>query len=424
MRAVLARRHWQVCLLVFLIVRVASVWNRPVARFPDSVGYETLSIFGTADRFWPTTLVFWLIRNDTARVIAQVGIQVVAFAFLATAVAALCNKSWWAGLPVLVVACAPQVARFDLAILSESLGISYLAFALGSVILVLRRQTSATVSLVIVSISLFAMTRPPQFPALVVASVGAAIVAATRRTRRATICAAILVVLTEWGAIQIRNNEPMSTLVYYTVLADRIIPDERATEWFVSHGMPVSPAILSSHAYVYPRDLSPELIAELKLPKRQMPPSLMRAGGFELANWVKSRGWATYGRYVVSHPLESLRLVGKKWDSMLNPSIRQLLAISSRNVLPQAVFGNALWWAIAALVSTLALIILRLSTRIHLALACLGAGTFAWFATVAHTSGIEHARHAITVAVAIRLIAVITIVFTVTTLKDRYAHNG
>lgn len=424
MRALLAKRQWQSCLAIFLFVRAASVWNRPFARFPDTIGYEKFDLLGRTDRFWPTTLVYWLVRNDTARVIVQVGIQLLAFAFLATVVVALCNRRIWSGVPVLVVASAPQITRFDLAILSESLGISFLVLAIGSVLLLLRRQSAGTASLAVVSIGLFAMTRPPQFLALIAASAIAVVIAVRTRTRLATVTAASFLVLSSWGAVQLHNNEPMSTLVFYAVLADHVVPSQSATDWFASNGMPATPVIRASHAYVYPRDLSPELVREVALPKGQMPPALMKAGGLELASWVKAHGWSTYARFVAEHPAETWRLIDKKWDEMLNPADSQLLPVSPRTVVPGFVFGNVLWWSIAAVLVAIVLAVVCGLTRPLISLGAMAAGSFLWFTAIVHTSGIEHGRHAITVAVAIRLLAVITIVYSLTNLKDQLTRNG
>lgn len=421
---VLARRSWQVSLLVFAALRVVAVWARPTTRFADSVGYDKLDFLGRADRFWPVTFVYWLARNDTARIAVQTSTQILAFALLATAVVVTCGQRLWTGLPILVIACTPEVTRFDLTILSESLGISFLAMALGSCLLLLRRQSAGNIVLTIASITLFAMTRPPQMMFLAVACVAAVIYALRSRTRWAAVSAAVLAVMSVWGVVQLHNNEPMSTLVYYTVLNDRIVRNNDASRWFASHGMPLNSNISATNGYLYQWEVPKNLLDYVNLPAGQKPPKLMGVGGFDFARWVKREGWKTYAQYVVARPRNAWHVVTRRWDFMLNPTDKQLLPLSPRTVVPRAAFGDIQWWTIAALLAAASALFARRWTRV-LTFVSLGfAFAVAWFAVVAHTSGIEHGRHAITVAIAMRLLCVIAIVHVVEALTSQRMYRG
>lgn len=408
---------------MFALVRVLAVWGRPIARFPDTIGYETLDFFGNSDRFWPVTLPYWIIRNDTLRVATQVGIEILAIGFLATVVVAVCDKRMLAGVPVLVVGCAPQITRFDLTILSESLGLSFLAFALGAVILLFRRRTPATIVCAIVAVTLVAMTRSPQMILLLAATLVALISALRLGTQRSAIVAMSLVALTGWGIVQVTNNKPMSTLVFYTVLEDHVVHNPEAAAWFASHGMPFNSNIASSTGYVYPEDLPPDVREYLRLPTGQMPPSLMKAGGMEFARWVQRDGWKTYAHYAVTHPQDSIRIATERLDFMLNPTDDTLLPLQPRVIVPHIVFGDYQWWLFIAGIAFAVAATRRLwAPLLSFLVGMLGISAL-WFGVIAHTSGIEHGRHAITVAVAIRLVCIVSVVYVVNELVKQWKYR-
>lgn len=413
------------CLVLFALVRIVAVWGRPVARFPDTHGYESLNFFGSADRFWPVTLVYWLVRNDIARVVVQTGVQIVAVGFLATAVISLCGRKTWTGVMVLVFACTPQITRFDSAILSESLGLSYLALALGFGILAVTRPSTLRVIGAATGVALLAMTRSPQVFLLGVASLVALIAALRAGTQRNVITAMSFVLLTGWGFLQIHNNQSMSTLVFYTVLDDHIVHDPGVARWFADHGMPYNAAIEKSSGYLRPHEVPTDVLEYVDLPSGQMPLSLMRDGGMDLARWVKTQGWKTYGQYIATHPGWALRLVEKRADFMLNPADNTLLPLRPHIVVPRAVFGDYQWWCIAAaFIATFAVIRRRRWTAVHNALVGSFATVLVWFAIVAHTSGLEHGRHAITVSVALRLLCIVAIAFSLTVSRTERDYRG
>lgn len=414
--SVVRRWQWQVALGMFALLRVLVVWDRPIARFPDTIGYESLNFLGNTDRFWPVTLPYWIIRDDTMRVAMHTSIGVLAIGFLATVVVTVCDRRIWTGIPILLVGCAPQITRFDLTILSESLGLSYLAFTLGAIILLFRRRTRATIVCAIVAITLVSMTRSPQMLLLVAATFVALIAALRSGTQRSAILAMSLVALTGWGVVQLNNNKPMSTLVFYTVLDDHVLHDPKAASWFVAHGMPFNSDIESSTGYLYPEDLPSDVREYLRLPRGQMPPTLMKVGGMEFARWVHRDGWKTYAHYVVTHPRASIRVATDRVDFMLNPADELLLPLKPRVIVPHVVFGDYQWWLVAAVLAFATAALRRLWAPILTFLVGSLGMSAVWFAVVAHTSGIEHGRHAITVAVAIRLVCVVSIVYVVNEL--------
>ena len=110
----------------YLLLRWAQVAGIEAARFPDSTGWLTLDFWGTNDRSWPVPLVFSLAGSDDVRVLAQVVLGAAAWTWLASTLSKATRWPRATAIVVLAVGLAPQVTRWDLAILGESSTISAL----------------------------------------------------------------------------------------------------------------------------------------------------------------------------------------------------------------------------------------------------------------------------------------------------------
>lgn len=396
--------------VVFTLARIASVWGRPVKRFGDTTGYLDLDLTGSATRFWPVPLVYSIVHDDMLRVGVQVTLSIAAWLYLAWAVnRVVLRLPLAAPVCVLLLGATPQAARWDLTILSESIGLSIAVATFATWLLAWQRRTPGWTYAAAGASVVFGATRPPQVPVLVAITVAAGITALRHRDdvvlRRAT---AVLIVGCAWGAVQLANNQNVSTLNLYSVMSDRVILNAERRDWFIGHGMPWKDSYDDSNGYANRNDLPADLIAYLDLPAEQQPPALMLNGGFEFARWAKSDGWPTYARFLISHPLDTLADPAARFDPMLNPADRDLLPLSPRPALPRALFG---YWQ-AWLAGALALIVAatrvgrRPQPAMVVPLAAL-AICVPWFYLVALGSGIEHPRHAITVAVMLRVSALI-----------------
>ncbi len=167
MRGWLAKRRGEVAgVLVFVAIRVITVWGRPIERFGDSEGYFELDWSGDGTRFWPVPLLYTVISSDAARVVAHVALSCVAWIVLAAGIRRLVPLLRWTGPALtLLLGSTPQVARWDLTILSESIGLSIAVACVGCWLHVTAAPRSigwwcgATITTI-----LFGMTRPTQVP--------------------------------------------------------------------------------------------------------------------------------------------------------------------------------------------------------------------------------------------------------------------
>jgi hypothetical protein len=200
----------------------------------------------------------------------------------------------------------------------------------------------------------------------------------------------------------------MSELKFYTVLQERVVSDEKRFQWFANEGMPTTDEMRDPPSYDERSDLPGELADYVKLPIGQLPPSLIGRGGLPLAEWVREDGWVAYLRYVITHPTDTWSRLNDLSTPTLNPIDRDLLPLNNRPTAPRFFFLPWQWWAIIGALT--ALFQLRSNQRY---LSRLFFSTYAiaaiWYAGVVLTSGIEHPRHAISIAVAIRIVALVTV---------------
>jgi hypothetical protein len=214
-----------------------------------------------------------------------------------------------------------------------------------------------------------------------------------------------MLTLALWGGIQLSGNSPTSSLNFYTVLSERVMPDDDRYAWFVANGMPDIPGVRDTSGYDFAGDLPVDVAEIVRLPIGQQPPALMRAGGTQLAQWVVANGWNTYTEYLGSHKAETWQRVKDFARYTLGPTNDDFLPLDNRQSFPRQLFGSWLPWGIIGL---LAFVTASLATRRPQQIYVLGVvavSTFLVYAATVLTSGIEHQRHAVTAAVMVRVIA-------------------
>jgi hypothetical protein len=304
----------------------------------------------------------------------------------------------------LAVGLSPQVVRYDLAILSESLGISFAVMAVAASLTVARSRTATTSLVWIISVLLCVMTRPTHLVIIAVAGIAMLTLSVFRRQpfiRPATI---FMTILALWGGIQLTGNAATSTLNFYTVLAEQVIPHDNTYNWFVANGMPDISGIREVSGYDFAGDLPADLADLVALPSGQQPPALMRAGGITFANWVINDGWNTYTKYLMAHKSDTWQRVSHFAQYTLGPSNDDFLPLENRSSFPRGLFGPWLPWGIVASIGLATSAIIRRRQEFY-ALSIISVCIFMIYVATVLTSGIEHQRHAVTIAVMVRVIA-------------------
>jgi hypothetical protein len=161
--------------------------------------------------------------------------------------------------------------------------------------------------------------------------------------------------------------------------------------------------------YDYIDQLPSEVSAVIPLPDGQVPPTLMRVGGAPLAQWVHDNGWRTYVRYVLTHPTDTFSRLTSLTNATLSPPNDDFLPLENGPMIPRVLFGSWELWSIIT-IGALLLVFLK-SRKDFLFLASMCLTLVAMYATTLLTSGIEHPRHSVTSAVAVRLIAIVALVY-------------
>jgi hypothetical protein len=212
----------------------------------------------------------------------------------------------------------------------------------------------------------------------------------------------------------------------YTVLAERVMTDDDRYEWFVSRGMPDVAGTRDVFGYDYPADLPPEVAEIVQLPVGQAPPRLMRIGGVSLAQWAQEDGWKTYLTYTVTHPTDTASRFASLAGPTLSPPNGDFLPLDNGPMLPGVVFGSWQLWSVLLVVAAAMIYLRSPSRRLAQLFISLGVILVLMYAASTLTSGIEHPRHAVTVAVMLRVAGLSAILAALTTTNawtNRDAHD-
>jgi len=397
--------------LAFVVCRIVPVWGRPIARFPDTLGYLTLDFSGSSTRLWPVPLLYQVVTSDTARVVVHVALGILVWLWLAVEMRFLVpNLRRAAPVAVLVLGATPQVARWDLTILSESIGLSIAVATFACWTHAVRTRTTAAWVAASCLTVLFGMTRTAHVPIMILVAVIVVVAAfGARLYVTLKVVAPIFAVGCLAGLFMLSNNHAVSTLNLYTVLSERVLGNPEASSWFAANGMPWNDTFNEARAYVYRDDLPPDLLAYLDLPADQSPPELMLVGGMEVAQWARNDGWQTYVRYLATHPYDTVTSAATQLNPLLDPTDATLLPLDPRPIIPRSFFGPWAGWLGAACFAIAATIgRFRFDSRLAVpcfALLC----AVPWFYINVYGSGIEHPRHAITMAVISRISCLVAI---------------
>jgi hypothetical protein len=338
----------QAAIMVFLPLKLASVWMiRPTVQ-PDGVSYRTpdtwldfslTSLDGSSLRPWGTTIWMALWPGDLAIQVAQAALSFVVWSVLALVVAAHVDRAGVRrGVVVLLIAiaCTAQVANWDTVMQGDSVSISsgVLTLALALRLAWLPSWSRAAGFLVVAL--WFSMTRPNVFPILIVMAGGMAVIGLVRRQ-------ALL-----WATVAVGLVAISAYTLAYNLRTDHAWNDR----WGFSK---------STIAYAYPvgvfNPVAEEVIADLR--RSDAPPCMIPAtpddvsrGGttrwatntsrtcpgmneWALQNW--NRWWASW---LVSNPWQTLILVDNVLPSALSPSVWGNVKAPTPNSVSQLFFGS------------------------------------------------------------------------------------
>ncbi|MEY4633405.1 MAG: hypothetical protein RLZ18_777, partial [Actinomycetota bacterium] len=145
---------------VYSTVRFMSVAGETAVRFPDSLGYERVTFIGANERFWSVPLFFSLVKTSHQRVLLHVVVGIIAWSYLAWQIGLLARWRKNMIAAVFLIGLTPQVTHFDLAILSESLGISFAVASVAATLHLVHSRSRWATGLWLLFTTLMVFTRP------------------------------------------------------------------------------------------------------------------------------------------------------------------------------------------------------------------------------------------------------------------------
>ena len=406
------RASWFLITITLLACAVRSLASigQPIARFPDSAGYEHLSLWGTVDRFWPVPLLYWLVQADVGRIIVHIVVGVAAWTSLGLVVSRIVRWPKSVFTLIMFLGLTPQVIRYDITLLSESLGISFAIGAIAATINVCCAPTTRAYVLWIITLAFCAMTRPTHLVVIAVALFFIAFQFIRFRHKKHFFVLVALLFLCLISLVQLRGHKSTSILNFYTVLSERVITNDQRYGWFVKQGMPNIEGARGAVGYDYAFQLPRPINDIVQLPIGQNPPTLMRVGGIELARWVDKHGWSHYAQYLIVHPSDTMQRLSSLLDETLSPPSTDFLPLENGPMLPEALFLHWSVWLLLCIAGITLCYLQNPLCRIGHVFVAMFLATTVIYAASTLTSGIEHPRHGVTVAVVLRVMGVLALV--------------
>lgn len=390
--------------VVSLAIRALAAIGQPAQRYPDSVGYDSFSFLSQTNRPWPIPFIYSLAGTDTSRVVVQVVLGTLAWASLAWVLSRTNKWQRASFIATIALGLSPQIIRYDVAILSESLSISLAVFAIAATLYRSARRSALATAWWSISLTLCVLSRPAHvlIPAICVLPVVWQFLASRGKTLTATGVGFIALFMV--GVFTIQQSQPMSLLNLYTVISSRVITDDQRFDWFVKQGMPNVAGMRQANGYDYVEQLPPDVANIVKLPVGQQPPTLMRVGGAELATWLTDNGWKTVAKHLVFHPGDTFRHAQLLASPTLNAPNGDFLPLQNGPMIPWAIFGTWQLWMLIFIACS-GILFAKTSGRQQavMLLSMCATAALIYLATV-HTSGIEHVRHVAPYAAILRIL--------------------
>ncbi len=427
------RDWWPLALLAvaYVVVRVVAFSGVTPVAYRDSVSYVDVSdqsllsgAFWAGARPWTVPLLYKVLPDgDSARTIGQLVVSILGWGALAVASARCVRPRAYRIVTFAVVAAFSltfSVLRWDRLVLSESVSISLtaavvaawlelvraprrgaiLALLATNLLWVFSRDSNAYLALLTVIPVLVWLARPGsigrRWPAALAAGLVAIFVLSVAATG------------TEQAQLR-RNERPLLHVVGRRVL---INPGERA--FFRAQGMPAPTPKVERHRKV---------LAAIG----DTIPSDPRTDGF-LA-WVRQHGRGTLARYLLAHPVGTVapivkfrkRLLGGVTQGYRAPDARQALFEPLASALYPHRVASVLRWLVVAVVLAVVAALVGGAARTWLVPVGLLLLEIPHALLVYHGDTLEIPRHAILVAIMVRLGILLLALFAVGGLVERLA---
>jgi len=280
-------------LAVMCVLRVLAVVGQQAFVYVDSIDYEILDFTGRARRPWVTPLLYGVTGSLPLRITLQALIGACCWGYLAVVASTFATDRrarWAVLLAILSLSLTTTVTNWDTAMLSESLALSLSALLLGGLLRVAQLRSLGAVMTALGAWVLWIFTRQNHLVLgwLVIAAVAGSLVVTRIRGRSfdrvLAMLLAGLVVVSLLAVGSYRRNTEIVHFNLAQVLGSRVLIDDEDTDWFLDHGMPMPTSVPAGAA------ASPE--------------QLLADTAFE--RWVKGDGVATYTRFLIAHPWETI----------------------------------------------------------------------------------------------------------------------
>jgi hypothetical protein len=426
------RRDWwpfALLAIAYVALRVGAFEGVTTVAYRDSQSYVDVARqsllspdFWAGARPWTVPLVYKLLpHDDEARAIAQLVISIACWTALAAAVARCLRPRAYrvvAFAVVLAFSAGFQIIRWDRLVLSESVSISLTALVTAAWLELVRSPRPRMVVAVLAANLLWVFTRDSNAYLALATALPALIwlvrPGATPRRWPAVLTSGLVVISlasvaatgTEEAQLR-RNDRPLLHVVGRRVL---IHSDQRA--YFERHGMPIpTPLVLRHH----------KTLAAVGVTI----PSDPRSAAF--LHWVRRHGRATLARYLIAHPVAALRPLVKFRQRLLggvtigyrSPDARMALPDPIASALyPERGDGALLSLAVVSAVALLAAVVGR-PRRTWLVPIGLVLLEVPHALLVYHGDTLEIPRHAILMAIMLRLGTLVLALFAVGALIER-----
>jgi hypothetical protein len=275
------------------VLRLVAVVGITPTIYVDSGEYRGVALLGGRRRPWTVPLLHAVVGDGVARVLAHALLGVAAWAALAYAVAETLEHRrvrLAAVAAVMTMGAVAPVANYDATITSESVAVSLAVLLFAAVLRLARLPTVGRAVAVLVVAVPFAFTRNDHPYLVAVLAAVTAVLAVRRQPQGWAVAAVGLIAVSAWSLYAAGRNDEIARFNLALVVANRVLPDAGATDFFVDRGMPV-PTI----------DVGDDTVLTL-------------ADDREWNEWARDEGQRTYLRWLVSNPRH---LVLSPWPDLL-----------------------------------------------------------------------------------------------------------
>jgi hypothetical protein len=429
------RRHFPstavyvIIFLVYAALRIASLNAiHNVREFPDTQDYqakaswpllswgqhtgplEGISIWWLQGRP-PTVPFFYKLLGKSPNSIAgfQLALSILCWGLLALSVARAVRVPQLRPIvfvAILVFSLNDYIVLWDGVLLSESISISLMALLMAVWFWLIEGWHRQKVVLLLVVAFAWAFARDSNAWAILVLAALLTAIAVLRRSRRYAVIGAAFVLL--FVANDVSDNWSKRWQIgFMNVMGQRILPDQERTLYFVKRGMPLTPAVtrFAGH-YVWDFDMAFD-----------KDPALT-----EFRRWLDSRGRLCYVQFLVTHPrillgqpVRNAGAVGVHVLDFYKPAgFSPILSGALAGIIyPDT--NALLWWRIGSILAASILFSIGFESGpgrwlTALTLICLA---YPHAAIVWHADSYEFSRHALQVAVHLRIGLLLTLLFAV-----------